>query len=79
MHMQIVRLRNFPKSTDLMAKTTGAIDADILWNQASLLVARSQRALESLLGPPNKGNDAKAQAQLEREDAEAFKPEADEL
>ena len=62
-----------------MAKTTSSVEADVLSNQKSLLSARSQRTLQSLLGPPKDGKEAKTQDELEEEDAEAFKPEPDEL
>jgi hypothetical protein len=62
-----------------MAKTTGPTQADILWNENAILAARSQRILQSLLGPPPNGAQAKTGEELDEEDAEAFKPEPDEL
>jgi hypothetical protein len=62
-----------------MARTTGPTQADILLNENSILAARSRRILQSLLGPPKDGAQAKTDEELEDEDAEAFKPEPDEL
>jgi hypothetical protein len=62
-----------------MAKTAGPTQADILLNENAILAARSQRILKSLLGPPTNGAQAKTEEELEEEDAEAFKPEPDEL
>jgi hypothetical protein len=63
-----------------MAKTTGPTPAEILWNQNSILAARSQRILQSLLGHDAKqAPETKAEGELEDEDAEVFKPVPDEL
>jgi hypothetical protein len=63
-----------------MAKTTGPTPAEILWNQNSILAARSQRILQSLLGHDAKeATETKAKGELEDEDAEVFKPVPDEL
>jgi hypothetical protein len=63
-----------------MAKTTGPTPAEILWNQNSILAARSQRILQSLLGDDvRQGTETKAEGSLEDEDAQVFKPVPDEL
>jgi hypothetical protein len=62
-----------------MAKTRPT-PAEILWNQNSILAARSQRILQSLLGGDAKqGTKTKAEGSLEDEDAQVFKPVPDEL
>jgi hypothetical protein len=67
------------KAIDPMARTTGPTQADILLNENSILASRSQRILQSLLGPPTNGGQPKTEEELEEEDAEVFKPEPDEL
>ena len=68
------------KPSNLMAKTTRPTPAEILWNQNSILAARSQRILQSLLGGDAKqGTKTKAEGSLEDEDAQVFKPVPDEL
>jgi hypothetical protein len=63
-----------------MAKTTGPTAAEILWNQNSILAARSQRILQSLLGHnAREGIESKAEGELEDDDAQIFKPMPDEL
>ena len=62
-----------------MAKT-GPTPAEILWNQNSILAARSQRILQSLLGhDARQGTETKAEEELEDEDAQVFQPVPDEL
>lgn len=77
--MQIVTLRICRELIYLMAKTTGPTQADILLNENAILAARSQRLLQSLLGPPTNGAHAKTEEELEEEDAEVFQPGPDEL
>jgi hypothetical protein len=68
------------KPSNLMAKTTGPTPAEILWNQNSILAARSQRILQSLLGGDAKqGTKTQAEGSPEDEDAQVFKPVPDEL
>jgi hypothetical protein len=67
------------KPIDLMARTSGPTQADILLNENSILAAKSQRILQSLLGPPTNGAQAKTKEELEEEDAGVFRPEPDEL
>jgi hypothetical protein len=64
----------------LMAKTTGPTPAEILWNQNSILAARSQRILQSLLGhDARQASETTTEGELEDEDAQVFKPVPDEL
>jgi hypothetical protein len=63
-----------------MAKTTGPTPAEILWNQNSILAARSQQILQSLLSHDAKqAPETRAEGEPEDEDAEVFKPVPDEL
>jgi hypothetical protein len=63
-----------------MTKITTPTPAEILWNQNSILTARSQRILQSLLsGDAKQGTKTKAEESLEDEDAQVFNPVPDEL
>ena len=63
-----------------MTKITTPTPAEILWNQNSILTARSQRILQSLLsGDAKQGTKTEAEGSLEDEDAQVFKPVPDEL
>jgi len=51
-------------------------EADVIFNRANLALARSQRLIQSWLGPaPTSDTAEKTEEVLEKEDQELFKPE----
>lgn len=49
-------------------------EADIIFNRASVALARSQRLIASWL-PPSELANAKSEEEVEKEEQEIFKPE----
>ena len=58
-----------------MSKTQN--EADVIFNRANIALARSQRLIQSWLGPASAEDTAsqKTEEQLEKEDEEMFKAE----
>ena len=54
-----------------MPKSSEPSEADIIFNRASLALAKSQRLIESWL-PPKSAADIKTEEQLEAEEREIF-------
>ncbi|GAB7339601.1 hypothetical protein MBLNU457_6199t1 [Dothideomycetes sp. NU457] len=55
-------------------------EADVIFNRANLALARSQRLIQSWLGPaPTSSEAEKTEEELEKEDRELFKPEPETL
>lgn len=49
-------------------------EADIIFNRASVALAKSQRLIASWLPPPSELTNAKSDAEMEREEQEMFTP-----